>query len=526
MNKYFIYCRKSSEAEDRQVLSIESQKRELIKVFVEKEKLNIVEILEESFSAKAPGRTIFDSMIKRIERGQANGIISWHPDRLARNSVDGGKIIYLLDTGKIIDLKFSTYTFENTSQGKFMLSIIFGQSKYYVDSLSENVKRGNRTKLEKGWWPGPAPLGYINDKVEKTIIKDSERFPLIRKMWELMLTGNYSPPKILEIATHDLGLRTPKKKKLGDKPLSLSTIYKVFTNSFYCGLMERNGEVYKGKHEPMITFEEFDRVQILLGRKGKPNPKRHTFAFTGMVRCAECGCLITAEEKINRYSYHYTYYHCTKKKREIKCQQPSIRVEELEKQILDYLRKIHVTDRVKDWAIKYLKEIREKEKTLKPDISNSLQKAYLQNQKYLENLNQMRYRELITDEEYLAQKKELLKEAIFIKEKLDKNNNLDNWLEPSQNCFIFANKAKKLFENGNLEDKRLILETVGSNLSLKDQKLSIQAEKPFDIFEKQDNFSSWLAIVDAIRTFYRSAKENVKIPVIHKRSKTGASIWR
>ncbi|MBI5374197.1 MAG: recombinase family protein [Candidatus Schekmanbacteria bacterium] len=513
MNKYFIYCRKSSEAEDRQVLSIESQKTELLKVFAEKENLNIVEILEESYSAKAPGRSVFDSMIKRIEKGEANGIIAWHPDRLARNSVDGGKIIYLSDIGKIVDLKFSTYNFENTSQGKFMLTIIFGQSKYYVDSLSENVKRGNRTKLEKGLWPGQAPIGYLNEKVGKTIIKDPERFSLVKKMWDLMLTGSYSPAKIMEIANNEWGLRTVRKKRIGGKPLALSTVYRILTNPFYTGIMERNGETYKGKHESMISIEEFDRVQFLLGRKGKPAPKKHVFAFTGMIRCADCGCLVTAEEKINRYGYHYTYYHCTKKKREMNCRQSSIRLEELEKQILNYLTEIHVLDTYKDWAVKYLKEKQEKEKLLKPDISNSLQKALLQNHSYLENLNKMRYRELINDDEYMAQKNGLLKEAVSLKEKLG-DRNPDNWLEPSQKCFIFANRAKNWFENGNLENKRLILETVGSNLFLKDKKLSIQAIKPFDIFENQDKFLSWHPIVEAIRTFFKNNTEYINIPIV------------
>ena len=186
MSRYFIYCRKSSESEDRQVLSIESQERELTKIFIEKERLQIADFLEEAFSAKAPGRPVFDMMMKRIEKGEADGLIAWHPDRLARNSVDGGKIIYLLDTGEINDLRFPTYNFENTSQGKFMLNIIFGQSKYYVDSLSENVKRGNRTKLEKGGWPGMAPLGYLNDKSQSVIVKDPERFGLVKNMWSLM----------------------------------------------------------------------------------------------------------------------------------------------------------------------------------------------------------------------------------------------------------------------------------------------------------------------------------------------------
>src|SRR3546814_11192174 len=98
-------------------------------------------------------------MLRRIERGDAEGIIAWHPDRLARNSVDGGRIVYLLDRGALRDLEFATLTFEKNPQGKFMPSIIFGYSKYYIHSTYEDVKRGNRATDSQGGRPKTPPPG-------------------------------------------------------------------------------------------------------------------------------------------------------------------------------------------------------------------------------------------------------------------------------------------------------------------------------------------------------------------------------
>ncbi len=124
--KYILYCRKSTDEKDRQVLSIEAQIAEL-KEFAQREKFSVVEVITEAKTAKIPGREQFAEVLRRIEKGEADGILSWHPDRLARNSIDGGKVIYLLDTGHLKDLKFPTFWFENTPQGKFMLSITFYQ---------------------------------------------------------------------------------------------------------------------------------------------------------------------------------------------------------------------------------------------------------------------------------------------------------------------------------------------------------------------------------------------------------------
>ena len=228
MEKYILYARKSTDTEDKQILSIDAQLAELRK-FARDNKLVVIDELIEKRTAKSPGRPIFNSMIKRIENNEANGILAWHPDRLARNSIDGGQIIYLLDQTSLNFLRFPVFQFENTSQGKFMLSIMFGQSKYYVDNLSENTKRGLRQKVRRGERPGLAPIGYINDVRTKTIIVDKRRAPIIIEAFELYAKGT-SRLEDIAIFLASKGIVTSSGKQFPK-----DQIKRLLTNPFYYG---------------------------------------------------------------------------------------------------------------------------------------------------------------------------------------------------------------------------------------------------------------------------------------------------
>ena len=248
--KFFIYTRKSTDTEDRQVRSISDQLAELKELAV-KEQIEVVDIFVEKQTAKAPGRPVFNEMLLRIEANEANGILAWHPDRLARNSVDGGKIIYLLDTGKIAELKFPTFWCDTTPQGKFMLSIAFSQSKYYVDNLSENIKRGHRNKVKEGIWPQMSPLGYVNVK-GKGIEPDKIIAPLVKKTFEAYSTGNFT---LRELRDKFNGLGLCRKN---GKQLAVSNYQQILKNPIFTGLMRYGGEIYEGKHEPIITKKLFE----------------------------------------------------------------------------------------------------------------------------------------------------------------------------------------------------------------------------------------------------------------------------
>ena len=471
--KFFVYTRKSTDSEDRQVRSIEDQLAEL-KELAKKENCEVVDIFVEKQTAKVPGRVIFNEMLAKIERGEASGILSWHPDRLARNSVDGGRIIYLVDTGKIKELKFPTFWFDPTQQGKFMLSIAFSQSKYYIDNLSENIKRGHRQKLKNGLWPQMAPLGYLNEKSTKNIIIDKEKAPLIKKAFEAYSTGNYTLSNLRKII-NDLGLKGHKKD------LSISNYQYLLKNPFYYGLIRYGGEFYEGKHEPIITKKLFGEVQEVMSRKSKPQTKGlKPYTYRGFFHCGECGRFITNETQKG-----HNYLRCTK--RNTACLQKYTREEAITSQIQNKLQKVSLPN---DWADWMMGEL-EKEKTetaqsseiftqkIKGEIANVDEKLDKLMTAYLENA--------VSLTEYQQTKNKLINQKQLLKGKLSAfekkaNNRFERAIK-----FIFDSKNVKITaKDDNLQSLRDCFKKVGSNFLIQNRALSYRPRGAWRILENQE----------------------------------------
>lgn len=345
--RYCLYARKSTESEERQVLSIDSQIKEMLQL-AERECLEVVCMKRESHSAKETGqRPIFNEIVEEIKAKKYNAILTWAPDRISRNAGDLGKIVDLMDAGLLQEIRTYGQKFSNNPNEKFLLMILGSQAKLENDNRGVNVKRGLRTRVEMGLWPGVAPLGYLNQNLmdkKCQVIIDPQRAPAIKKMFEKVAYEHYSGRKLYNWLRHELNFYTR-----GNKPLTLSGIYRILDNYFYYGTFESpkgSGNWYQGKHIPIITQELFEKAQAQLKRDNIQRENKE-FAFTKLFTCGYCGSGISAEEKWKQLKdgthAKYIYYSCSRA-RDRNCKNKYIREEDLITELLKILDKVNINE--------------------------------------------------------------------------------------------------------------------------------------------------------------------------------------
>jgi len=341
--RYCLYARKSSEAEEKQALSIDSQVKEMLTI-AQRDNLNIVDMYRESHSAKDCGqRPVFNKLLIDIREGKFDGILVWHPDRLSRNAGDLGAVVDLLDQKKLIEIRTYSQRFTNNPNEKFLLMILGSQAKLENDNKSINVKRGLKTKCEMGLWPSVAPTGYLNSKnrdQKGVIFVDPDRGSVIKEIFTRVAYQGASGRKLFK------WLREIKFVTRTGKPLTLSNIYVILNNHFYHGTFEypkASGRWFRGKHVPLITKDLFDEAQRQIQLQRKVRGKNKEFTFTKLMSCGLCGSGITAEEKYKSLKdgsvNKYIYYGCTRA-RDLNCKGGYVEEKVLIAQLLELMDKI------------------------------------------------------------------------------------------------------------------------------------------------------------------------------------------
>lgn len=499
---YLVYCRKSTEGEESQVQSIDDQKNILTTLAAEKS-LPILQVFTEEKSAKAPGRVIFNQMLSLISsRQDIKGIICWKLNRLSRNPIDSGTLQWLIQSKAIEEIVTPSKIYLD-ADSDFIMSIEGAQANKFIRDLREDTIRGINSKIEKGWKPGLAPAGYRNTVEKPKGMREIEPhpvyFPLVKQLWSLALTGQYTLDG-LGFEAQRLGIMSLGKIR------HRNNIRSILNNPFYCGRFLYKGVLHLGKQERMVTDKEFDLVQDYLS--GRAKAKGQLYPISGFIKCP-CGYLVTGTTRKKIYksskTANFVYYRCSQHAN-TKCSQPPIAAKELEQQVADFLSTIKISPRLVALAVKELSK----------DSKTQLQTKQASIQALTKNLDTIRIKlqklfnlkidpdndngSLITDDEYKEMRQKLLIEQEDTRQELAKTDYITNdWMDVAVRMFDFAAKALDKWENGTIEEKRIILHAIGLSLVLNNRKLEITPRSMFKEIQKVTALSSGSHILPSVR---------------------------
>ncbi|TSC59595.1 MAG: resolvase domain-containing protein [Parcubacteria group bacterium LiPW_15] len=535
--EFAAYNRKSSEQDERQALSVESQVEKAVEV-AERLSINLKDeyILRESKSAKKSGkRSIFEGVIKDIEKGRIQGIITWHADRLSRNAGDAGRLVDLMDEGKLKCIITYQQIFRNTPADKQMFTITCAQAKMENDNKGENVKRGLAKKRRMGYLPAMAKIGYMNDKGEKGFRKtliDEQRFPLVKKLLEMFLTGKYSVRELHKIAVNEMGLTTVPRKRIGGKSIKLSALYRALKDPFYAGFFHgKDDEGIIRRYEVnesvprMVTESQHRKILSLLRRPNMPRSwvYRNDFPYKKHLKCGDCGGSITAEKKVQmickecrkKFSLghktacpkcgvrikgpksgkilNYEYYHCVKKKNP-KCPGKNISESEINGFFVqNVVSRLAVSPALRDWCIDSIRVLERREEMYGGKIEENWMNRLQNVQEQRKRLVSAHINGLINKEEFERENDRIEEETATIEAKIGKKGHSTEDLRGIEKKFDLLTEIRDIIENGSSEEKMEALSILGSNLTLTKKKLSVTndffcstLEKYFDVAKSKN----------------------------------------
>ena len=503
MTTYFLYTRKSTDTEDKQIRSIEDQLA-VLRALAKENGLQIAREFIEKQSAKQPGRPIFNDMLSRVGQGEAQGVLCWKLDRLSRNPIDGGQITWMLQRGIIQNIQTHDRSYRPTDN-MLAMAVELGMANQFILDLAANTKRALVEKAKRGEYPTIAPIGYFNDPRRKTIVVDHRRAKIVKEAFRLYAEGNLT---LESIADH---FKTQGVFSKNGRKLSRDRITNILSNPFYYGHFRYAGEIYEGKYEPLITKKLFDKAQETMKRRGWQDRKENDpRPLCGLLKCGECGCSITAEEKTKRQKngnvHRYVYYHCTKKKGP--CSQPCIREEVLAGQLSDILQNYALPS---DWAGE-LSKLADKDEVEAVQSSAAASQAMREEitavSSKLKRLRGVYIDEDIEREEYLAEKAELLSRKKSLEEKTaDLQKGTIAWLEPLRDWIKDAEMLGEIVESADLPLKKSSAQKIfGSNLSLRDSVIQFTPITPYDALRaSRENFSEKDESLVLVR-LYRSVR--------------------
>ena len=482
-----IYVRVSTEEQKKKGYSISGQTQRCIE-FAKRNDYSVIKIFtDEGKSAKNLKRPELQEMFRYIKCNsrKPQALIFWKWDRLSRGEdADYVELGKLFDRYNITPLSVEENN-ETSPEAKLMRKITRATSAYELDKDSQRTKMGMLRKAEEGFFPGKAPIGYLNvrDEHDKGIIvEDIKTSPYIISIFQHYASENGHSLEALGQIMFKEGF----KDKYGN-PYKARKFEEILKNPFYTGDFIWAGKRYQGKHKPIIDKKLFYRVQERFGNTNKPKYNDKNFTYTNFITCAKCGCYMTAERKNGAHnSGNYIYYHCTnRKKMHSSLKGLSVREEVIDTAFQDIISSIaiptYIVTSLKDKIISSLDKLYEAE--------NKLIESKMKRIKELDHLIARSYEDKLlgklppsyTEELFNKQSSDWQKERDILAIDIKESNNINSSVYKNIDLIInFCNKMPDLYINASIEDKRCIMRMLIEDIQYADGELVVKLKPIFE----------------------------------------------
>ena len=491
MEKAVIYARVSSEEQAKHGFSIENQKRQCIE-FAEHNGYYVIKtFVDEGKSAKNLDRPEIQDLMSYCakKKNEVKAVIIWRLDRISRNNEDYHGALRPLFERKGIKLLSATEANVNTIEGDLMRNIGMSFAEYERKVIGVRTLAGLRQKAEQGEYPHKAPLGYKNISREdgsKTTVIDEKYAFYIKRAFELYDSGIYSL-RSLTTKLYEDGLRSKTGKRIPKTSIEF-----ILKNIFYTGVFKFEDKIYENaKHKAIISKELFYRVQDRLTDPNKVRKHNIDFAYTGLIRCEYCGCLLTAELKKGKY----IYYHCTGNKGG-NCKRDYISENKIDKAIAEILKLIIIPQNIRERIANALKIVHEKKNGYSIEIKNNIIKQIQTLENRIEQAFILKLDDTITHDFWKTQNDKWQAEKDKLKIQLDEIDKLDKqFYEQADTLLSFTDNAYEFYLQGNTTQRRKILEIISEKITYKDKTFNLILKPVFQtIVENQynlrDNFAN------------------------------------
>ena len=479
--KAIILARVSTEEQKEAGNSLPAQVTRL-ENYCKQKGLTIIKTCSFDESAYKTKRDDFDKALDYLKSSKEKIAVCFDKvDRFSRNVFDK-RVAYLYELAMKdkIELHFSSdnlvITPNISAVEKFQFGMSLGLAKYYSDAIGDNVRRAYENMIKNGIWTGKAPIGYMNKSDEngnKDIEVDPIRSPHVIKIFELYATGNYSMNKIAN-EMKKAGLISNTKNP---KPLEHNMVYHVIKNPFYYGMMRNKDTLNPHKYPPLISEELFTKAQEVRASYHK-KPFKYAakpYILRGLIKCKQCGCMITPETKKGHIYYSCTNYKKVHKKRIY------IREEDLLTPINKLLKNIQLSDNKIKEITDELKKTNEAKNNFHKKSISELRKRYDKLDNMISNSYDLLADGSITKDLYNQKLKEYSEKQANTEEELSRYTNANETFYLTASMVLnLAKKAHEIFESSEIPEKRQLLNYLLQNLELKGRKLLFNLKTPFD----------------------------------------------